>query len=208
MTESSNLKELGETLHSRLLGGDKLVSAEICETFFPILCKDVERKFHYISDPHILTVAAEDAFLSYLTQPEKFDSSKSSLIAYLYLAAYWNVIDRLRASGENFVELDPSKPEHIVDKEADSPETTLIAEEAAQFAPTSAAMQRMFSILTDPVDRSVVRLMMDGVRDTQDYAIVMGIQGLPFDEQQISVKKCKGRIKTALRRNLQQWDPR
>jgi len=208
MAESSNLKELGEVLHSRLIAGDKLASAEVSETFFPILSKAVERRFHNLPDPHLITVAAEEGFLGYLQQPEKFDPQKSSLIAYLYLAASRNVIDKLRASAETFVELDSTKTEHILDKDAYNPELKLIEEEAAQFAPTSPAMQRMFAVVTDPVDRRLVRLMMDGVRDTKEYAEVMGIQDLSFDDQQAKVKQHKDRIKTALRRNLKDWEPR
>jgi DNA-directed RNA polymerase specialized sigma24 family protein len=208
MAESSTLKELGDVLHSRMVAGDKLVSAEVSEIFFPVLCKAVERRFHNLPDPHLVTVAAEDAFLAYLQQPGKFDPQKSSLIAYLYLAARRNVIDKLRASTKIFVELDSTKTEHTLDEDANNPELKLIEEEAAQFAPTSPAMRRMFAVVTDPVDRKLIRLMMDGARDTKDYAEVMEIQDLSFDEQKAKVKLHKDRIKTALRRNLKDWEPK
>jgi RNA polymerase sigma-70 factor (ECF subfamily) len=208
VAENSILKELGERFHARLIAGDKLVTAEISEVFFPALCESAERKFHYLSDHHIVTVAAEEAFLAYLNHPEKFDPQKGSLIGYLFLAARLNVIDRLRTSKKNTVGLDPSILEHMVEGPITNPETMLITEESAHFAPSSPAMRRMFSVVTDPVDHEVVKLLMEGERKTEVFAKVMGILHLPLLEQQEQVNLRKDRLKTALRRNLKQWDPR
>jgi hypothetical protein len=207
VAEHSNLKELGERLHARLIAGDKLVTAELCETFFPALCRSAEKKFHYLSDSHIVAVAAEEAFLSYLNHPEKFDPQKGSLIGYLFLATRMNVIDKLRSLKKNTVGLDPSIIEHKVEGGIADPELKLIEEEDAQFAPYSPAMRRMLAIVTDPIDREVVKLMMEGERKTEAYAEVMGILHLPYSEQQDRVNKTKERLKTTLRRNLKEWDP-
>jgi len=208
LAQNSNLKELGERLHARLIAGDKLVTAELAEIFFPALCASAERKYHYLSDLHLVTIAAEEAFLAYLTHPEKFDPKKASLIGYLFMATRFNVIDKFRASKKNFVGLDPSTLEHIVEGETTDPESKLIGEEDAQFAPSSPAMRRMFSVVTDSIDREVVKLMMEGERKTEAYAQVMGLLHLPVTEQQMKVNQTKDRLKRALRRNLKQWDPR
>lgn len=208
MAENSNLKELGERYHARLIAGDKLVTAELAETFFPALCASAERKYHYLADLHLVTIAAEEAFLAYLNHPEKFDPEKSSLIGYLFMATRFNVIDKLRASKKIFVGLDPSTLEHMVEGEIADPESKLIGEEEAEFAPSSPAMRRMFSVVTDPIDREVIKLMMEGERKTEAYAQVMNILHLPVAEQRIKVNQAKDRLKQALRRNLKQWDPR
>lgn len=208
MSGNSNLKELGERYHARLIAGDKLVTAEISEVFFPALCESAGRKFHYLTDSHVVIVAAEEALLAYLNHPEKFDPKKSSLIGYLYLATRLNVIDKLRTSKKNSVGLDPTSLEHKVEGQISDPEAMLIAEEEAQFAPSTPAMRRMFSIVTDPVDREIVKLLMEGERKTEAYAKVMGILDLPLPEQQAMVNQRKDRLKTALRRNLKPWDPR
>jgi RNA polymerase sigma-70 factor (ECF subfamily) len=208
LAENSNLKELGERYHARLIAGDNLITAELAEIFFPALCESAERKYHYLSDLHLVTIAAEEAFLSYLTHPEKFDPQKSSLIGYLFMATRFNVIDKLRASKKNFVGLDPSTLERMVEGETTDPESKLIGKEEAEFAPSSPAMRRMFSVVTDPIDREVVKLMMEGERKTEVYAQVMGIHHLPVVEQRMKINQAKDRLKQALRRTLKPWDPR
>ncbi len=58
--------------------------------------------------------------------------------------------------------------------------------------------------LPDPVDRAIVELMLDNVRDTAVYANVLGIQARPAKEQRADVKRYKDRLRKRLRRWIDQ----
>ncbi len=73
---------------------------------------------------------------------------------------------------------------------------------------SSPAMKRMFAVVTDPVDRRLVELMMDRVRETEAYAEVLGRQHLAAEDQAKIVKRHKDRLKKLLRYALKEWDPR
>lgn len=210
MADDSLLKDLGAALHARLLAGDDPgVTAEISESFFPILCADLKLKFSRLPDQHQLLTVAGDALLSYFDNPNKFDPAKGTLLGYLYRDAYWNVIDKLRVP-EKSVELDPTDPEHITRAAGSGgdPEAQLLNEEAMRLGASSPAMKRMFAVVTDPVDRRLVELMMDRVRETEAYAEVLGIQHLAAEDQAKTVRRHKDRLKKLLRYALKEWDPR
>lgn len=85
MHEDGNLRELGNSLHARLLGGEESVRAEISERFLPLLITALRRRFLRLTDPHLVDTAAADAVIGYLSHPEKYHPDRGSLIGYLYL---------------------------------------------------------------------------------------------------------------------------
>jgi RNA polymerase sigma-70 factor (ECF subfamily) len=201
MVQDDVLRALGDALHDRLRRGeDRRVTAEIAEAFLPPLVKALTRKFSTLPDSHQIQMAATDALMAYFRQPEKFDPARSSLIAYLYLIARRDLLNFLDRE-KKFVALDLAAAEYEVtaaisaDHPADNPEARLL--EAA-----SPVVRLMLEKVTDPVDRELVRLMMEGERETSAYAAVLGIEACPLDDQAAIVKKHKDRLKKRLRREL------
>ncbi|HST21064.1 MAG TPA: hypothetical protein VLR90_08105 [Blastocatellia bacterium] len=190
-------KELGEALHLRLLSGsDARVSAEISEHFIPMLVNALRNRFPDLPDPHLLETVAIDTLMKYLNRPDDYDPDKRSLIGYFYLDAYWNLIDKLRGLKKN-VALHSSLTEYTNESviNTNSPEARLLEE-------ASPIVNRVFAELADPVDREIVLLMMNGVRETEAYAEVLGIQECPPQKQAVIVKRHKDRLKKLLRRRL------
>ena len=58
----------------------------------------------------------------------------------------------------------------------------------------------LFAALDDPKDKEILRLKLDGVRDTGDFARVLSITHLPVAQQREEVKRQKDRIIRFLRR--------
>jgi hypothetical protein len=58
---------------------------------------------------------------------------------------------------------------------------------------------RLRDYLPDPLDREVVWLILDNIRETAIYADALGIQDVPATEQQAIVKRCKDRLRKKLR---------
>jgi DNA-directed RNA polymerase specialized sigma24 family protein len=197
MPRDIDLRELGITLHKQLLNKtDNRVTAELSEVFLPLLISDLRRRFPNLRDPHLVQTVATDTLITYFEHPERFDSAKGSLIGYLYMDAYGNLRNILMQQ-QIFVELHPHVPEHEVAAAigGDDPEQELIEK-------SSPLVQRMLEHLTDPTDRELVLMMMDGVRETSAYAEALSIQDRPIDEQVHAVKQHKDRLKKALRRKV------
>lgn len=190
-------KELGEALHLRLLNGsDARVSAEISEHFLPMLVNALRNKFPNLGDPHLLETVAIDTLMKYLGHPEDYDPEKRSLIGYFYLDAYWNLIDKLRELKKN-VALHTSLTEYTEEPviNTNGPEARLLEE-------ASPIVNLVFAELTDPIDKEMVLLMMNGVRETEAYVEALGIQECTPQEQAVIVKRHKDRLKKLLRRRL------
>jgi DNA-directed RNA polymerase specialized sigma24 family protein len=199
-----DIKEIGEVLHSRLLDKtDSSVTASISELFFPLLVKSLKASFHYLPDPHVIETIAEDTLIKYLENPEKFDPTKRSLIGYLYMDAYWD-LKNLTGKPKKVVELYPHCTEYEVSSvttEMD-PEKVLLETETQQLSENSYLVRIARLVIIDPVDREVLELMMEGVRDTHQYALVLRLEKLPPEKQAHLVKQHKDRIKKAIQRAL------
>jgi hypothetical protein len=197
MTPHDELKAKGEALHARLLARvDNRVTAEIAETFLPLLAGALERRFYAAADPHFAETLAIDALLGYLQHAERFDPSRSSLIGYLYMDAYWNGLDLMRRAKKS-VELRTSDCEYMLASMCDGGNT-----EAEMIQAASPMVARAFSVVSDGRDREMLSLMMEGERDADAYAEVLGIEGLPRAQRSAIVKRHKDRLKAAVRRRL------
>jgi RNA polymerase sigma-70 factor (ECF subfamily) len=64
----------------------------------------------------------------------------------------------------------------------------------------AALMERVMEEITDPMDRRILALMLQGERATAAYATVLGIQAAPEQEQKSIVKRHKDRISKRLER--------
>src|SRR5262245_42780793 len=159
MPRGLDLRELGITLHNRLRNkSDLRVTAEISEVFLPLLISALKRRLPKLRDPHLVHTAATDTLIAYFECPKKFDPTKKSLIGYLYMDAYGNLLNTLKQQ-QIFVELHPHVPEYEVDAAIVTcdPERDLTEQ-------ASPLVQRLLDELADPVDREVLSMMIDGIR--------------------------------------------
>ena len=60
----------------------------------------------------------------------------------------------------------------------------------------------MLDLLPDPVDLELIILMMEGVRDTDEYDEVLSIKHLNRGERAEQVKRHKDRLKKKLQRRI------
>lgn len=198
MTSNKELTSLGRSFHKRLLSGtDPCVSAELCELFLPLLNRALSRRFHRLPDPHLTETFAIDALLKYLASPEKFNPKKGSLIAYLYMDAYGDLLNFLEKQ-KKFVEHHDSYSEYEVKAltEDQSLDRTLIDQSLS-------IAERVIAETLDPTDRELIELMLEGERRTERYADVLGIFDLPKDQRASEVKRRKDRLKIKVKRQLE-----
>lgn len=207
MPSTTDLKQLGERLHQRLLAGSSLtVTNEIAENFLRPVARSLGREFSQISDHHLIDSAAEDSLVYYFDHPAQYDPSRSSLFTFLRLRAKGFMLNSLGrqknlAVAEKVVELDSTDIVYEVEAPDESAETAFIERESE-----SKIVGQLREIITDPTDFQVVMLMLDGVRNTRAFAEVLGVADLSEAEQAILVKRAKDRLKKTVQRKFQRGD--
>lgn len=198
------LRHLGNELHQRLLDGDPTAPARIAETFLPLTISLLTKRFSSLSDPHLVGTAVEDALLNYFTRPEQYDPSRSSLVSYLRMAANGDLLNLLKQSQKESarlvstysVELSDQGEEHEVELPDD------FDLESWVFNQNSPVWDWLPRFIPDPVDQEIVLLMLNGVRETEIYADVLGLSSLSLADQAKEVKRHKDRLKKKFQRNI------
>jgi hypothetical protein len=199
-----------DELHRKLINGDITASAEIAEYLLPKLTRQLERKFPDVYDADMIDTSVADALLNYLDKPDLYDPTKQSLAWYLLMSAKGDLLNALRPRkiDENTLRLlegvelnDDLSEEHIGDIIADE---INIEEEVARRL--SAVWSQIETVLADSKDREIAKLLLNSVRETEEYAAILEISHLNPEDQKIIVKRHKDRIKKALMRKLDQKD--
>jgi hypothetical protein len=198
MASQKKLKIIGESFHKRLMTEkDLCVSAEICELFLPLLKRALDRHFHNLTDPHLAETFAIDSILKYLSTPEKFNPEKSSLIGYLYIDAFGDLLNFLEKH-KKFVEHHIQISEHEMKgvSDVENPEATFVEKSAS-------LVEEVIANITDPTDLELIELLLQREHSTESFAEVLGIQELSKDQKFAEVKKHKDRLKTKLKRQIE-----
>ena len=199
-SQTANLKQEGERLHQCLLDKRPTATSEIAELFMHLLIKSLRGEFKQIGDQHLIDMAVTDALINYFEHPEKFEPSRSSLFTYLRIRAKTYLLNSLgqSASAKKVVELDEAGTVHqMADENKPDAETVLVSN-----AYQAEIIQQVQKYISDPTDLRIVALMTKGIRETNEYAKVLGITQCPFAEQKKTVKRHKDRIKKIIERKV------
>lgn len=204
MVVSDENKKMWNELHHRLISGDVIVSAEIAEYFMPLLIGKINRVFENIDDPHLIETAVIDTLMDYLSKPNQYDPSRGNLFSFLILKARSDLlnflspkkIDQARVDLTEIVELDNDSSVYGVELIDEMDVEELITNNL------SPIWNRISSIIPDRTDQEIVKLMMNGIRETDVYAEVIGIQNLPDAERSRVVKQNKDRLKKVIQRHI------
>jgi DNA-directed RNA polymerase specialized sigma24 family protein len=200
-SHTTNLKQEGKRLHQSLLDGSRTATAEIAELFLQPLIKHLRGEFRQLKDPDLIDMAVADALVNYFERPKKFEPSRSSLFTYLRIRARTYLLNSLGqgASKKNVVELDQVETVYQMVNEVEPDAESSLVSNTYQ----AEIMQQVQKYITDSTDLRVVALMTQGVRDTTEYAEVLGITDRPFAEQKKTVKRHKDRINKIIERKIE-----
>ncbi len=189
--------------HQRILQKDVTAFAEISEHALPHLVHFLEQQFPN-QDVHQYEAVAIDSLMTYQAMPEKFNPEKLSLFAYLRMAArgdMLNAIDKEKRHNQRMYPIDdPSYQEQLpsLDLLTQTGELEEWLETHTQLS-RAELLQKLDEDL-DKTDKEILLLMLEGVRDSAQYAEVMGVSHLPLSEQRQAVKRAKDRLQKRLQR--------
>jgi RNA polymerase sigma-70 factor (ECF subfamily) len=179
-------------LHQRLLGGDRVASAELIELLLSHLMSEMERKFP-TSDVQLVSDGVTDALLDYCDRPETFDPRRGAPLDRFLARAAWGNIKNLRR-GEARKKAREAKAAEMTDENVVElyPAAGNLIQNAALDA--NLGFQELARLLPDQTDQQIFKLKAAGERRTQVFAEAMGITHLPVEQQRREVKKAKDRI--------------
>ena len=196
-----------QDLHTSIMAGDITAQAELAVLVLPILTKWLNNKFPSLFDPDLIDMAITDALLNYFARPDYYQPHKQSLMSYLLMSARGDLLNYLKPKkvDENStlltedVELWDSYSEKTIGGSVVVDETNVEEEALVRLSPVISQIQELFPTLKD---QQLVALMMDGIRETKEYAKVLGIEHLSSSEQKEVVKNHKDRIKKVIIRKI------
>jgi len=183
-------------LHHRLVNGDETASAEVFERYLTPLIEELCRYYQSVAnrDRTLISDAVTEALFNYVEQPSNYDPSRASLRGYLKMSADGDLRNLLEKEKRR------EKPKESLDKIVELRGGVRKRNQTGKALEGKEIEAHIEEIVSDEADREVVEMMLDGVRKTERYAEVLGIDHLPIEEQRTKVKRAKDRLKKKLQR--------
>jgi hypothetical protein len=198
-----DMEDPGLNLHQRLVAGDVTASAELAELFLPIITDRLARIFPQLDDVHMVDTAVEDALLNYIERPTQYKPEKLGLESYLVMSAKWDLVNLLDLQKKDFL-ISLAEIVELMDIDMEQGIELIDPQDVEEIVSNrlSITWKNLKSLLPNPVDQRLLQLMMDGVRETDAYAEILGIRDLIIEEQKHIVKRNKDRIKKIIARHI------
>jgi len=191
-------------LHRALLEGDPAASERFATACGPRLRALLKRR-HAAMPRELITDAATDAILAFITHPERYRPEMGSVFNYLLhiadnrLRDEWRKLRRRREiSVGGSVELALVEANYQGERERQP-----ITDDPDALPPEVEAL--LHDILPDPCDRQIWNLICQGHGSTAEFAALLGIAYLPLEEQQAEVKRHRDRIVKRIQRRRQEF---
>ncbi len=196
--------------HERVLAGDPVAFSQLAEWLYSDLVRETGSRARSRSggrvDMDLVEESVGQALLEYNDQPQRYDPEQASMRTYLVMAAYRDYLNAISKEWRHTQRQATLTGEGMIDLEI--PDGRQELEELLTRISAEEWWARVEEGISDPIDRQVMVLVMNGVRATDRYARLLGLQTLPVDEQAREVKKAKDRIAKRLRRLGEAYDDR
>ncbi len=195
------------TLHRRLNDGDATASADLALNFLAPLLHWLVAKNSSKIPPDMCIEAAEDALIALMKSPTSFNPDRGTrLTAYLKMSAQGdlqNLLAREKRHRQRQISLE--NVEHSPDgwkyiAKDDDPSLRIQEREAT--AGVGSEMVAKAGVGLSEAETSVLRLMLQGERQTASFAAVLEIAHLPKKDQRAMVKRVKDKLKKRLARRV------
>lgn len=191
-------------LHARLLAGDPTAPADVAKTFLEYLVRSLTAKYHPPDDTTAMD-AATDAIMNYVKNPQSYSPSRAALSTFLYMSAEGDLLNALKSreirrqkeTPTDFVELREDERNNQTRRR---PLPAASDPSPIQILITNDLLTKVNKEITDPKDRNLADLLIQGERDTTAYAEVLGITHYAEKEKRKVVKRHKDRISKRLQR--------
>jgi RNA polymerase sigma-70 factor (ECF subfamily) len=192
-----------DSLHLRILDEDVTAFAELCELALPHLIDYLEKSFPQY-DSFLHETVAIDCLLDYQSKIEQYDLNRISLYAYLRMASrrdMLNAIDKANRMESRLADIDDPSIRSLIPSQAPAQEVSEMDEWLLDH--TDLSLSQIIHDLDSELDdyeKKVLTLMLEGRRDTESFAKVLGVGQFDKETQQKAVKRAKDRLIKKLQR--------
>lgn len=188
-----------QQLHERLISrNDPAATLELAAALYERVVRTARRRVGSRADPVLVEEAVGQAILDYYEEPQRYDPERLSLCSYLVMMARqryvkaWQREQRWTARQVWLTSEDDRDDERAL---AVDPIEDLITHLRA-----SEVWPHVDAAFTDPAERLVLTLIINGVREVAVFSRAIGLSHLPLDQQTQHVERMKSRVKKRLRR--------
>ncbi|MGL4647767.1 MAG: hypothetical protein ACRC1H_00055 [Caldilineaceae bacterium] len=197
----ANVEQKARSLHERALEQDVTAISELAHLLVPWMQEGVKRQWPRAEEADVVT-AVTDAFMAYRHRPEIYQPDKGPMVRFMVMAAVGdlrNLYDKQKRYDKRFpgfpqsVANDGDEQENEVESGVDEDMTDLMI----LMSRNAELEANIIGLFPDPIDRQVLDLIVQSVRQFEIYAMVMQIEHLPIDEQRKRVKRARDRIRIA-----------
>lgn len=181
----------------RLRDGDPTAPAEFCEHYLRILLDDQRWVRADVRDLHLIEEAAHTALMDFVKAPERYDPARLPMQRYLGMAAHKDLL--------NLIEREQRHHRRRADLEAvdlslrpwnDQQEAPALPREIDR----AELEQLLREKLPDERDRQAAAMILEGVRQSEEYARLYGLMHLPIADRRNEVKRIKDRLDKVMKR--------
>ena len=203
MTNPEPPRHWQDQIHQRVLRRDATAFAELCESALPHLAQFLQEIFPS-QEAHLCETTAIDCLLGYQQRPKQYDARKIALFAYLRMAARYDLLSAIGKESrhaQRVVSLDEPDIDSLPALPSD-PDTQWELDEwlGDQTNLSLSEILARVDVELDEREKKALWLMLEGVRDSQQYAQVLGVEHLNPADQRLEVKRVKDRIMKKLGR--------
>jgi hypothetical protein len=198
------------TMHTRIIENDPTAPSELAEFALPDIVRYLRKQFKtkypstYTLDEADTWDAATQTYFDYVTEPIKYNPTKSGLLNYLQMAAWRDLQNILAKKYRRQLRHVPLESVELVLEDGN----TSIEEQFIQQEEATGRIvhfrewqnQRVELAADNELDNRLLELLNRGERRNSEYARVLAITHLPLAEQNKIVKRHKDRLKVRLKR--------
>jgi hypothetical protein len=201
----STANEFELDIHQRLLAGDRAALIELAEAYLAPVRSGIRRHVRWVPDETLIDTAAADSILKYAERPARYDPNCASLLSYLVMDAYRDLLNALKQERRRTSRLQSLDVVEFGDPARNTAqkgtEMDIVNRLSAQSDVRLRDLwRRLAELFPDRRDQEMLELILDGERKTEPFARILGIEDLPIAKQREIVKDHKDRIKVRLRR--------
>ena len=191
-----------QLFHSRIISGEAPTAfAELCELALEYLVSFLQKSYPGLSSD-LYETKAIDSLLNYYANPAKFKPEKSNLRTYLSMDALGdlrNEVEKQKRHTKRLINFSDELVEQLSDDgNNDQDDDADWLSKHTTESPTE-LLEELAQELS-PVDLRIAAGIAEGIRNTDYYAQILGIQDLGESEKRHEVKRAKDRIKKTLER--------
>lgn len=192
-------------LHRGIKAKDDISFSKLFMMYHAQIGRSLSRRYPTINtrDESLIETAVIDAFISYNNNPDSYNPEKATLMSFIKMAAYGDLMNSLKREKKHgnrkdlpeSVELE-EKFWNTIMKSSASADSTIVTDELLK-----AVQDILQNYFTNDTDITLAKMILANETKTEYYSEVLEIEDLEIEEQRREVKKYKDRIKQVLKRH-------